>query len=211
MEKSMEEASAEQASRLFRRVEYLAVIGNLGPMLGLLGTVYGILLAFKKVAESRGAAVAADLADGIYLALVTTVEGLVVGIPALAMFAYFRNRIEAIGEEVNSDAEEIFSVFRRRRESRFRESSRREGGLGESERRRSSESGSSKSRGGSTRSRESRERSRRSSHSTATPNLGPPPEFRELSREQMERRDRPGDRPNESETPRRTPGEEHGL
>ena len=84
VEKAMEDASQEQSARLFRRVEYLAVIGNIAPMLGLLGTVYGILLAFKKLADTPGAADAARLADGIYLALVTTVEGLIVAIPAAA-------------------------------------------------------------------------------------------------------------------------------
>jgi biopolymer transport protein ExbB len=117
-EKAMEEASQEQAARLFRRVEYLAVIGNIAPMLGLLGTVYGILLAFKKVAESKGAAVAADLADGIYLALVTTVQGLIVAIPALAFYAFFRNRIEHFGERVNRTAEQVFVNIRRAKSSR---------------------------------------------------------------------------------------------
>ncbi len=64
VEKAMEDASQEQAARLFRKVEYLALIANIAPMLGLLGTVYGILLAFKKIAETQGAAVAADMAGG---------------------------------------------------------------------------------------------------------------------------------------------------
>ena len=56
VEKAMEDASQEQAARLFRKVEYLALIANIAPMLGLLGTVYGILLAFKKIAETQWAA-----------------------------------------------------------------------------------------------------------------------------------------------------------
>ena len=82
VEKAMEDASAEQSARLFRKVEYLSVIGNIAPMLGLLGTVIGMILAFREVADTQGAARAADLAEGIYLALVTTVEGLIVAIPA---------------------------------------------------------------------------------------------------------------------------------
>lgn len=112
VEKGMENASQEQAARLFRKVEYLALIGNIAPMLGLLGTVYGILLAFKRVAESEGMALAADLADGVYLALVTTVEGLVVAIPTLSAFAIFRGRVEQLASEVNILAERVFVNYK---------------------------------------------------------------------------------------------------
>jgi biopolymer transport protein ExbB len=115
VEKSMEDASHEQAARLFRKVEYLALISNIAPMLGLLGTVYGILLAFKTIAETQGAAVASDLAGGVYLALVTTVEGLVVGIPALGAYAIFRARVEQLASEVGLVAEQVFNNYKRQR------------------------------------------------------------------------------------------------
>lgn len=121
VEKAMEDASQEQAARLFRKVEYLALVGNIAPMLGLLGTVYGLVLAFKKVAESRGTALAADLADGIYLALVTTVMGLVVAIPALSAYAIFRSRIEQLASEVNVLAEQIYINYKRGRLARRNE------------------------------------------------------------------------------------------
>ena len=92
--KVLEDATAEQAARLLRRIEFLSVIGNLAPMVGLLGTVTGMIIAFQRVAGSQGAAGAADLAEGIYQALVTTVGGLIVAIPALAAFAFFRNRVD---------------------------------------------------------------------------------------------------------------------
>lgn len=117
VEKAMEDASQEQAARLFRKVEYLALIGNIAPMLGLLGTVYGLVLAFKKVAETPGAG-PAELADGIYLALITTVMGLVVSIPALSAYAIFRNRVEQLAGEVNLLAEQIFNNYKRSRYSR---------------------------------------------------------------------------------------------
>jgi biopolymer transport protein ExbB len=113
----MEDASQEQAARLFRKVEYLALIGNVAPMLGLLGTVYGLVLAFKRVAETQGTALAADLADGIYLALITTVMGLVVAIPALSAYAIFRSRIEQLASEVNVIAEHTFLNYKRSRAS----------------------------------------------------------------------------------------------
>ena len=99
VEKAMEDATAEQAARLFRRIEYLSVIGNIAPMVGLLGTVTGMLLAFKQVADTEGNAGAAQLADGIYQALVTTVVGLIIAIPALGAFALFRSRVDQLVAE----------------------------------------------------------------------------------------------------------------
>jgi biopolymer transport protein ExbB len=99
VEKALEDATAEQTARLMRRVEYLAVIGNIAPMLGLLGTVVGLLFAFHEVASTQGVARAADLADGIYHALVSTVGGLIVAIPSMAMYAVFRNRVDQLAAE----------------------------------------------------------------------------------------------------------------
>ena len=99
VEKALEDATAEQTARLMRRVEYLAVIGNIAPMLGLLGTVVGLLFAFHEVASTQGVARAADLADGIYHALVSTVGGLIVAIPAMAVYAAFRNRVDQLAAE----------------------------------------------------------------------------------------------------------------
>ncbi len=115
VEKAMEDATAEQSSRLFRKIEYLSVIGNIAPMLGLLGTVVGMIYAFRELAESQGAARAADLAEGIYLALVTTVEGLVVAIPALGAFAVFRNRIDHLVTEVVYTVQHVVAPMKRMR------------------------------------------------------------------------------------------------
>jgi biopolymer transport protein ExbB len=114
MEKAMEDSVAEQAARLYRKIEYLSVIGNLAPMCGLLGTVTGMIFAFQQVAISQGAAGAADLAEGIYSALVTTVGGLVVAIPSLAAFAIFRNRIDQLIAEIAFVAQHVFTPVRRR-------------------------------------------------------------------------------------------------
>jgi len=112
-EKAMEDAAAEQSARLMRKVEYLSVIANLAPMLGLLGTVIGMVVAFREVAQSQGAARAADLAEGIYLALVTTVEGLIVAIPTLGVFAWFRSRVEQLFAEVTAQAQQATAPLRR--------------------------------------------------------------------------------------------------
>ena len=115
IEKAMEDATAEQAARLFRRIEYLSVIGNIAPMVGLLGTVTGMLLAFKQVAETEGNAGAAQLADGIYQALVTTVVGLIIAIPALGAFALFRSRVDQFVAEASYAALHAMSPLKQRR------------------------------------------------------------------------------------------------
>jgi len=115
VEKALEDATADQSARLFRKIEYLSVIGNIAPMLGLLGTVIGMIFAFREVANTQGAARAADLAEGIYLALVTTVEGLIVAIPALAAFAFFRNRVDQLVAEVSYMAQHAFMPLKRGR------------------------------------------------------------------------------------------------
>jgi biopolymer transport protein ExbB len=115
IEKAMEDASAEQAARLFRKIEYLAVLGNIAPMVGLLGTVVGMLVAFKEVADSEGNAGAAQLAEGIYQALVTTVVGLIIAIPSLGAFAIFRNRVDQFVAEASYAALHGLSPLKRGR------------------------------------------------------------------------------------------------
>ena len=115
VEKALEESLAEQAARLMRRIEYLSVIGNIAPMVGLLGTVTGMILAFQQVATSGGAAGAPELAEGIYQALVTTVGGLIVAIPSLAAFAVFRNRLDQFTAEAAYQIQHIFLPLKRRR------------------------------------------------------------------------------------------------
>jgi biopolymer transport protein ExbB len=115
VEKAMEDAVGEQSARLFRKIEYLSVIGNIAPMIGLLGTVVGILLAFQGVADAPGADRTAKLAEGIYGALVTTVGGLLVAIPCLATFAVFRNRVDQLVAEAAYQAQHVFVPLKRRR------------------------------------------------------------------------------------------------
>jgi biopolymer transport protein ExbB len=114
VEKALEDSLSEQAARLYRKLEYLSLIGNLAPMLGLLGTVAGMIVAFREVALSQGTAGAGQLASGIYSALVTTVAGLLIAIPALGAFAIFRNRIDELVSEMAYSAQHVFGPIRRR-------------------------------------------------------------------------------------------------
>ena len=106
VEKAVEDALADQAGRLYRRIDWLSLIGSIAPMLGLLGTVVGMIVAFRNLSLSDGMAGGA-LAEGIYLALVTTVEGLVVAIPTLTLHSFFTNRITSLAGDVAYTAEQI--------------------------------------------------------------------------------------------------------
>jgi len=88
-------AAALEEEKLMQRVNYLNVVGNLAPMLGLLGTVQGMIAAFAGLA-SAGAAGGGALALSISQALWTTAFGLFVAIPALAFFYFFRNKASTI-------------------------------------------------------------------------------------------------------------------
>ena len=114
VEKALEDATAEQSARLFRKIEYLSVIGNLAPMVGLLGTVTGMIFAFQQVATTQGSAGAGELAEGIYQALITTVGGLVVAVPSLGAFAIFRNRVDQLVAEAAYAAQHVFAPLKRR-------------------------------------------------------------------------------------------------
>ena len=124
VEKALEDGTAEQAARLFRKIEYLSVIGNIAPMIGLLGTVVGMIFAFQEVADTQGAARASDLASGIYQALVTTVGGLIVAIPSLAAFAVFRNRVDQLVAETAYAAQHAMLPLKRAMTSRRRAAGR---------------------------------------------------------------------------------------
>ena len=112
VEKSMESTAHEQSARLFRKIEFLSVIGTIAPMLGLLGTVWGMILAFVEF-ESKANPQVSELAPGIYKALVTTLLGLGVAVPALTAFAIFRNRIDEFVAEASLTAETAFGDFKR--------------------------------------------------------------------------------------------------
>ncbi len=104
------EASEEQAARLCSRIEDLNIMVNVSPMIGLFGTVYGIILAFNSLSEivHQGGVTRADqLAEGISVALVTTFWGLVIAIPALGMYGLFRNRIDAIAAKTATQVMEL--------------------------------------------------------------------------------------------------------
>ena len=92
-EKMLDSRVAEQVQVLEDGMTYLALTSTLAPFLGLLGTVYGILIAFRLMTKA-GSAMVNTVAPGIAVALVTTTAGLLVAIPAITAFYYFRGRID---------------------------------------------------------------------------------------------------------------------
>ena len=95
VESAMEEASVEEFATPYVLINYLSVTASLAPMLGLYGTVSGMVKAFNTIA-AEGAGSASKLADNIAEALITTATGMIVGIPAMFFFFLFKNKYGAI-------------------------------------------------------------------------------------------------------------------
>lgn len=111
MEQAAQAACDHRAARLLRKVERLNLIGNISPMLGLFGTVWGMINAFFTIVE-KGTPDPRDLAGGIGTALVTTLLGLAIAIPALAVYSLLRTRIDACADEALGASEDLLSGFR---------------------------------------------------------------------------------------------------
>jgi biopolymer transport protein ExbB len=112
MERALEESLDERSARLFRKIEYMNIIGNVAPMIGLLGTVTGMILLFAEIHAADAFPGARIVADRIAVALITTFWGLAIAIPALSIFAVFRNRIDVLTAECALAAEQVLEVFK---------------------------------------------------------------------------------------------------
>jgi biopolymer transport protein ExbB len=99
------------ATSLNNRVIYLADIGMVAPMLGLLGTVFGIIKSFGALGGDLGAARYAMLSSGVSQALVNTAAGLAIGIPAMIFYAFFRGRVQRIISELESAVTHVLALL----------------------------------------------------------------------------------------------------
>ena len=99
------------ASSLNNRVIYLADIGMIAPMLGLLGTVFGIIKSFGALGADLGTARYALLSSGVSQALVNTAAGLAIGIPAMIFYAFFRGRVQRIISELESAVTHVLALL----------------------------------------------------------------------------------------------------
>jgi len=112
MKEAMETAVGEQTADQFRKIEYLNIIGNLGPLLGLLGTVIGMIDAFLALNASGGNASPATLAFGISKALVHTMLGLMLAVPCLAAFGFLRTLVDKYTVRASLIAEELLLMIK---------------------------------------------------------------------------------------------------
>lgn len=90
---AMSEIGEEEHMKLEQRLSYVAMVGTIAPMFGLLGTVDGMVESFMKIAASTTQPKPSELAQGISMALITTLVGLWLAIPAIAFFGYYKNRL----------------------------------------------------------------------------------------------------------------------
>jgi biopolymer transport protein ExbB len=108
---AMQEVGEEENMRLEHRLSWLALIGTISPMFGLLGTVQGMVAAFEEIARSSVSPKPSELAGGISMALVTTLVGLWLAIPAIAAFNILRNRFARLVLEIGIVSENLMSRF----------------------------------------------------------------------------------------------------
>lgn len=114
MKEAMEAQAGIEAVKLQQKVGWMLFLSNVAPMLGLFGTVSGMIMAFNEIVRLGAKVTPADLAGGISAALVTTFLGLLVAIPALAAYQYFRNKATRISIDFAGILEDMTERFRNR-------------------------------------------------------------------------------------------------
>ena len=111
MREAAELAASEEVAKWFRRLEPLNVIGNMGPLLGLAGTVWGMIIAFAALGESGGQASPAALSLGISKALFHTLLGLMLAVPCLLVFGFFRQIVDKHCTRVMVQASDLVELI----------------------------------------------------------------------------------------------------
>lgn len=110
-EQAMRDVQEEETMRLEHQIGYLALIGNLAPMVGLFGTVVGMIASFQAIAAGGAAPSPQKLAEGIATALFTTEVGLAIALPALAAFDFLKNRLARFMLDVSILSDNLMSRF----------------------------------------------------------------------------------------------------
>lgn len=111
IQEAMESEGERGASALWQRISYLNNIANVAPLLGLLGTVWGMMLAFSSIAFETGEVRSLSMAYSVSMAMITTAGGLVVAIPALGVYYYLRGRVVGIIAAVEAQATEFVELL----------------------------------------------------------------------------------------------------
>ena len=107
----VQEAGQLEVPRLERRLGILATIAFIAPLIGLLGTVVGLIEAFVNISSQSGFAGATDIASGIYQSLLTTAAGLVVSIPCAVGYSYLSSRINSMMHDMERAGIEIVNLI----------------------------------------------------------------------------------------------------
>jgi biopolymer transport protein ExbB len=115
---AIEDAGHLEIPRLERYMSALATCANVAPLLGLLGTVAGMIKCFAQIQNKRGQVNPSDLAEGISNALVTTAAGLTVAIPILVVYNYFVTRVDNMVLEMEISSSELVELLTRRQGER---------------------------------------------------------------------------------------------
>jgi len=115
MMRAAEDAIREETTRLAHKTGLLYLISSIAPMLGLLGTVTGMIMAFYQIESMKKMPTPSQIADPIKVALVTTAEGLIVAVPTLVAYYFFRNRVAMMGIEATSLLDEMIKPYRKKR------------------------------------------------------------------------------------------------
>lgn len=108
---AMQEVGEKENMAVEHRLSYLALIGTVSPMVGLMGTVYGMIDSFRVIASRPVTPKPNELAEGISTALFTTLEGLAIAIPAIAAYGILRNRVARMVLDVGIVSEGLMSRF----------------------------------------------------------------------------------------------------
>lgn len=104
----MDEVLLEESSRVEKRIGFLAMFANVATLIGLLGTITGLIHSFAGIANANAAEKATILSQGISLAMNTTAYGLLVAVPALIMYSVLQNRANRLTEDLNKAALNLF-------------------------------------------------------------------------------------------------------
>lgn len=104
----MDEVLLEEASRVEKRIGFLAMFANVATLLGLLGTITGLIHSFAGIGNANPVEKATILSQGISLAMNTTAYGLIVAVPALIMYAILQNRATRLTDDLNKAALNLF-------------------------------------------------------------------------------------------------------
>jgi biopolymer transport protein ExbB len=115
LENSLSRLGSRELKQLSHRLHWLELVGRIAPMLGLTGTVTGLTRAFRTVAALKQVTDPSLLASGIWEALITTIAGLFIGIPALIAYHLFDNRLRALAFELKTSSEELVAALTERR------------------------------------------------------------------------------------------------